>query len=73
MVIKWWKILGAVLVVYALVWGLLTPIPKLAILEESIRNLFYHVPMWFGMVLLLLGSMVNAIKFLRKGYLNDDN
>jgi len=71
-VIKWWKILGAVLVVYALVWGLLTPIPKLAILEESIRNLFYHVPMWFGMVLLLLGSMVNAIKFLRKGYLNDD-
>jgi heme exporter protein C len=71
-VIKWWKILGAVLVVYALVWGLLTPIPKLAILEESIRNLFYHVPMWFGMVLLLLGSMVNAIKFLRKGYLKDD-
>jgi heme exporter protein C len=72
MVIKWWKILGAVLVLYALVWGLTTPIPKLAILEESIRNLFYHVPMWFGMVLLLLGSMINAIKFLRKGNLTDD-
>lgn len=72
MVIKWWKILGAVLVLYALVWGLLTPIPNLAILEESIRNLFYHVPMWFGMVLLLLGSMINAIKFLRKGNLTDD-
>lgn len=72
MVIKWWKILGAVLVLYALVWGLITPIPKLAILEESIRNLFYHVPMWFGMVLLLLGSMINAIKFLRKGNLADD-
>jgi heme exporter protein C len=71
-VIKWWKILGAVLVLYALVWGLLTPIPDLAILEESIRNLFYHVPMWFGMVLLLLGSMINAIKFLRKGNLTDD-
>ena len=70
--IKWWKILGAVLVLYALVWGLLTPIPDLAILEESIRNLFYHVPMWFGMVLLLLGSMINAIKFLRKGNLTDD-
>ncbi|TAE88309.1 MAG: ABC transporter permease, partial [Bacteroidetes bacterium] len=27
--IKWWKILGAVLVLYALVWGLLTPIPQL--------------------------------------------
>jgi heme exporter protein C len=71
-VIKWWKILGAVLILYALIWGLLTPIPKLAILEESIRNLFYHVPMWFGMILLLLGSVVNAIKYLRKGNLNDD-
>ena len=70
--IKWWKILGAVLVLYALIWGLLTPIPKLAILEESIRNLFYHVPMWFGMILLLLGSVVNAIKYLRKGNLSDD-
>ncbi len=70
--IKWWKILGAVLILYALIWGLLTPIPKLAILEESIRNLFYHVPMWFGMILLLLGSVVNAIKYLRKGNLNDD-
>jgi heme exporter protein C len=71
-VIKWWKILGAVLVFYTLIWGLLTPIPKLAILEESIRNLFYHVPMWFGMILLLLGSGVNAVKYLRKGNLNDD-
>lgn len=70
--IKWWKILGAVLILYTLIWGLLTPIPKLAILEESIRNLFYHVPMWFGMILLLLGSVVNAVKYLRKGNLNDD-
>ncbi len=70
--IKWWKILGAVLVLYSLIWGLLTPIPKLAILEESIRNLFYHVPMWFSMVILLLGSMINAIKFLRKGDLTND-
>jgi heme exporter protein C len=71
-VIKWWKILGAVLVMYTLVWGLLTPIPHLAILEESIRNLFYHVPMWFGMILLLLGSMVQAIKYLNKGDMVSD-
>lgn len=70
--IKWWKILGAVLVLYALVWGLLTPIPELAILEQSIRNLFYHVPMWFGMILLLLGSMVQAIKYLNKGDIKAD-
>lgn len=70
--IKWWKILGAILVLYALVWGLLTPIPQLPILEQSIRNLFYHVPMWFGMILLLLGSMVHAIKYLNNGNINAD-
>ncbi|TAE89522.1 MAG: ABC transporter permease, partial [Bacteroidetes bacterium] len=52
--------------------GLLTPIPQLPILEQSIRNLFYHVPMWFGMILLLLGSMVHAIKYLNSGNLQSD-
>lgn len=70
--IKWWKILGAVLVLYTLIWGLLTPIPHLAILEESIRNLFYHVPMWFGMIFLLLGSMIQSILFLGNGRLVSD-
>jgi len=71
-VIRWWKIVGAILVLYSLVWGLLTPIPNLAILEQSIRNLFYHVPMWFGMILLLLGAMVKAIKYLSKGQMEAD-
>ena len=70
--ISWWKILGALLVLYALVWGLLTPVPDLAILQQSIRNLFYHVPMWFGMVLLLLGSTIQAIKFLSNGQAKHD-
>ncbi len=30
------------------------------------------MPMWFSMVILLLGSMINAIKFLRKGDLTHD-
>jgi len=62
--ISWWKILGIICVLYALVGGLLLPVPDLPILEQSIRNLFYHVPMWFGMTLLLLASMIYAIKFL---------
>jgi heme exporter protein C len=39
--------------------------PFLNILEESIRNLFFHVPMWFGMMLLLLISTIFAILQLR--------
>ncbi len=55
------------MVLYALVAGLLLPVPDLAILQQSIRNLFYHVPMWFGMILLLLASMVYSIKHLSSG------
>ena len=39
--------------------------PFLNILEETIRNLFYHVPMWFGMMLLLLVSVIYSILYLR--------
>lgn len=38
--------------------------PFRSILYESIRNLFYHVPMWFGMTFLLMGSLVFAIRYL---------
>jgi heme exporter protein C len=71
-VITWWKITGAVLVLYALIAGLLLPVPDLAILEQSIRNLYYHVPMWFGMIFLLLASMVYAIKNLSTGKMEYD-
>ena len=39
--------------------------PYINILEETIRNLFYHVPMWFGMMFLLTVSMVYSVKHLR--------
>lgn len=70
--IKWWKITGAVLVLYALICGLILPVPDLAILEQSIRNLYYHVPMWFAMLLLLLASMINAIQYLSSGEAEHD-
>ena len=38
--------------------------PNREIIQESIRNLFFHVPMWFGMVFLLFFSFINAILYL---------
>ena len=70
--IKWWKIIGVLLVLYALICGLLWPIPDLPILEQSIRNLYFHVPMWFSMLLLLLASMIHAIKYLSNGKIEHD-
>lgn len=46
--------------------------PHRPILNESIRNQFFHVPMWFAMMMLLLVSVIYAIRYLSKGRLQDD-
>ena len=61
----WWKVLGPVLVLYSIIMGLYGPVPRLPILNETIRVLYYHVPMWFSMIFLLMMAMYYAIRFLR--------
>ncbi|MBF9251768.1 cytochrome c biogenesis protein CcsA [Pontibacter sp. 172403-2] len=68
----WWKILAALLLVFTVTAGLLTEVPRLAILNETIRNLFFHVPMWFGMIIILLVSVVYSIKYLRNPTIKND-
>ena len=67
-----YKALGVALVLYSLVYGLLTSVPDLPIIEQSIRNLFYHVSMWFAMVGMMAGSFGNAVGFLRGDNLSKD-
>ncbi len=62
----WWKWLSVGLLVYIVVGGLLFPVPELPILNETIRVLHFHVPMWFGMIFLFFGSVVHAINYLRR-------
>ena len=69
---SWWKILASVLVLYTIIGGLLIEVPRLPILNETIRNLYFHVPMWFSMVFLYLISVVYSIKFLNSGNEKDD-
>lgn len=64
MKLSWWKMLCVVLLVYTVVMGFLGPVPRLPILNESIRNLYFHVPMWFAMMVVLGVSVVYAIKYL---------
>lgn len=61
----WWKGLCVVLLLYTIYGGLLFTVPRLAILNETIRNLHFHVPMWFGMMFLLMISVFYSIKYLR--------
>lgn len=49
-----------------------TRIPYRIVLYETIRNLFYHVPMWFGMTFLVLVSFIYSIQYLRKEDMDTD-
>ena len=64
MQLKWWKVLGVSLVTYTLVAGFLFPVPALDILNETIRNLYFHVTMWFAMIILMIYSVSYSIKYL---------
>lgn len=69
---NWWKILGAILVLYSIIGGFLFDVPVLPILHETIRNLYFHVPMWFSMVLLYLISVIYSIKYLSSNNIKND-
>ena len=69
----WWKILTGILLFYVVIGGLLFEVPRLDILNETIRALYFHVPMWFGMILILGGSVVYSVKYLLwNNQLDDD-
>jgi len=69
---SWWKILAVVLLLYTFTAGLLIKVPIIGNLHQTIRNLFFHVPMWFGQMILLLVSLIFSIRYLRSGNLEDD-
>jgi heme exporter protein C len=72
MKLNWWKIVGALLVLYSIIAGFLIEVPRLPILHETIRNLFFHVTMWFSMMTLLTISMISGIRFLSSSNLELD-
>jgi heme exporter protein C len=69
---NWWKILAAFMVSASVVAGLIGPVPELHILNETIRNVYFHVPMWFSMVILYLISVIYSIKYLNSGDMKHD-
>jgi|SRR6218665_322174 len=61
----WWKILCIALLLFTFIKGLTVKIPDLPALEETSRNLFFHVGMWMAMMTLFTVSVVNSIRYLR--------
>jgi len=60
----WWKFLGIALVMYSVIVGLTMKVPDLPLIGESIRNLFYHVVMWFSMMVMFIIGLVGSIRYL---------
>lgn len=46
--------------------------PYRSVLHETIRNTFFHIPLWFSMFIMLIVSLVYSLKYLRGGNLRDD-
>jgi heme exporter protein C len=64
---SWWKVLGVGLLLYSFVFGLIGEVPRKPILNETIRNVYFHVPLWFAMMVLMIGSAIFSLKYLRNG------
>ena len=62
---SWWKIASIILLLYTFTAGFLLEVPRLPPLQETIRNLYFHVCMWFAMMILFTISVVNAVRYLR--------
>lgn len=68
----WLKVSTIVLLVYIHLAGMLMDVPRLNILNETIRATYFHVPMWFAMVFLFLASVYYAIQYLRNPSIEND-
>lgn len=66
MKLKIWKYIVAAWMTAVIVAGFLIPIPDIPILEESARNLFLHVPMWFTMAVCFVIGLVHSIRYLNR-------
>lgn len=66
-----YKALCLLLLGYALIAGLSLRLPDIGI-GQSARNLFYHVPMWFSMYLLMGLSLWWSLRYLLSSRLDFD-
>lgn len=72
MKVTWWKVACIILLLYTFIAGFLIKVPYVGNLHQTIRNFFFHVPMWFGMIALLSLSLGFSVAYLRTRNLKHD-
>ena len=71
--LSWWKIITIVLLYYTVIGGFLIPVPRLPILNETIRLNYFHTPMWFSMIFQFTFSVWVSIRYLRSTQIRYDD
>ncbi|HLY71235.1 MAG TPA: cytochrome c biogenesis protein [Puia sp.] len=61
-----------IFLLYTFTAGFLGGVPAKPILNETIRNLYFHVAMWFSMMIFFITSVVYSIKYLRTNNIRFD-
>lgn len=62
---NWYKIASVILILYTVIFGMIGVVPRLPILNETIRNLYYHVPLWWAMMFQMGVGVYYSVKYLR--------
>lgn len=60
-----WRILTIAIMLWVILGGLLFEVPKLLVIEQTIRNIYFHVGMWFSMIFILFMGVVFSLMYLR--------
>lgn len=60
---NWYKILAVIFLLYAIIAGFLVDVPETNI-QDSMRNVFFHVGMWFAMLVICFYAMIYSINYL---------
>lgn len=65
--------MSLVLLTITFIAGFLGGVPVKPILNETIRNLYFHVSMWFSMMIFFIVSLVYSVKYLRTNKIQYDH
>lgn len=69
---NWWKLLCLAVLMYVIAGGFLFEVPQLPVIRESVRNIYFHVGMWFSMMFTLFVSVFFSLRYLRRFCPDDD-
>lgn len=60
------------MLLYTFIGGLLITVPDVGNLEQTIRNAFFHIPMWFAQFVMITVSLVYSVRYLRNPDIKND-